>query len=82
MHQGKRLEYELLEEITLALQHRLQNSPLPYCAFNGGVGGVRSCTTSMYVSAYCYIQVWIDIGDKKHGIECLQSYLKVTPGEV
>ncbi len=28
--------YEVLEEVALTVQHQLVDSPLPFCAFNGG----------------------------------------------
>mmetsp|Transcript_19693 Transcript_19693/g.33790 ORF Transcript_19693/g.33790 Transcript_19693/m.33790 type:complete len:414 (-) Transcript_19693:203-1444(-) len=55
---------EQLDEVVLAVQHRLSSSELhsvPYCAFNGGR------------------DVWVDVGNKLIGVELLQQYLACAP---
>lgn len=58
---GERICRELLEEIVLTAQKKLENSEvgkrLHFCAFNGGS------------------DVWVDIGDKRLGVLSLQKYL-------
>lgn len=58
---GRKIYRELLEEIVLTAQAKLDASPaakrLQFCAFNGGS------------------DVWIDIGDKRLGVLSLQQYL-------
>jgi IMP and pyridine-specific 5'-nucleotidase len=63
---ASRLSYEVLEEITFAVQHELRErhrTGIPYCAFNGSH------------------DVFIDIGDKSLGIAALQGMLGVAPHE-
>jgi IMP and pyridine-specific 5'-nucleotidase len=62
---------EALDETVLRIQDDLDqmirtthvNTPLPYCAFNGGR------------------DVWVDVGNKRVGVQILQSYLGVPAEE-
>lgn len=65
---GTKIIREILEEIVLSVQKRLENHELAkkifFCAFNGGS------------------DVWIDIGDKSFGVRSLQKYLGgINPSE-
>jgi IMP and pyridine-specific 5'-nucleotidase len=60
-----RLTYDVLEELTLAVQEELGNSgtTVPFCAFNGGH------------------DAFVDVGNKALGVAALQSMVGATPSE-